>query len=221
MGNNTPAMSEQTFTTLSNREIIAVDQDSLGHQGHRVLGNGTGVDMYVKLLKSPDTVGMRIAAVCVVNWSGSQANGQAITWANLGEKVTTQSYTVRDLHTHTNLSTTASGTYTTAAIPAYGTQMLLFTSNSYTGINDGIVSNNAKGVGKLQMRMNANALEFYVSQANSVIQVFNLSGKKVIEFSALTANWYKINGSILPGTYIVRINGGNHVSEGKLPLFAK
>ena len=41
MGNNTPAMTAATFTILSNREVIAVDQDSLGYQGRiaRTTGN--------------------------------------------------------------------------------------------------------------------------------------------------------------------------------------
>jgi alpha-galactosidase len=221
MGNNTPAMSEQTFTILSNREVIAVNQDSLGLAGHRVVGNGQSVDIYVKVMKSKDTTAQRIAAVCVVNWGTGSASAQTITWANLGEKNTAQKYTVRDLHTHTNLSTTATGSFTTAAVPGNGTQMLLFSSSSVVDVRDQVGLTGPMSTGKLLTRVNANALECYVPHAGSMVQVFNLSGKEVSSFSAPTANWYKVNSHVLPGTYVVRMASGNFVLEGKVQLFSK
>ena len=221
MGNNTPVMTDSTFTILSNREVIAVDQDSLGKQGHRVAGSGSGVDVYVKVMKSKDTTAQRIAAVCVVNWGNASASGQTITWANLGEKNTSQTYTVRDLHTHANLTTNVSGSYTTAAVPGTGTQMLLFTSNAAVEIRDQVGLTGPMNTGKLLTRVNANVLECYVPHANSIVQVFSLSGKEVSAFSAPEANWYKVNGHMLPGTYILRVTGNNSAIEGKVSLFSK
>ena len=221
MGNNTPSMSEATFTILSNREVLAVNQDSLGLAGHRVAGNGSGVDVYVKVMKTKDTTAQRIAAVCVVNWGSGSAAGQAISWANLGEKNTSQTYRVRDLHTHTDLSTNATGSYTTAAVPGTGTQMLLFTSTSAVEVRDRVGLAGPMNIGKLLTRVNANAIECYVPHANSTVQVFSLSGKELSSFSAPAANWYKVNSHGLVGTYFVRITGGNFALEGKLPVFVQ
>jgi hypothetical protein len=216
MGNNTPSMNEATFTILSNREILGVNQDSLGLAGHRVAGNGSGVDVYVKTMKTADTTKSRKVAVCVVNWGGGSASGQAISWANIGEKNTSAIYSVRDLHTHTSLTTTATGSYTTAAVPGTGSQMLLFTNYTTEVLPEAGPSKNMSG--KLVTRFNANTVECYVPHANSMVRVFNLSGKEVSSFSASGANWYKVNNKVLPGTYVVRIANGSGVLEGKILL---
>jgi hypothetical protein len=221
LGNNTPAMSEATFTILSNREIVEIDQDSLGKAGTRVVGAGTGVDVYAKTLKTPDTTKYRKVAVCVINWTGNSAAAQTISWANIGEKTTTQTYTVRDLHTHANRSTNATGSFTTAGLPAYGTEMLVFTSNAITGALESEKVNTALRTGKLMTRGPANAVEFYVPHASSVIQVFSLSGKEILSSFVPTANWYTVNNRVLNGTYIVRITGKNYALEGKIPMLAR
>ena len=220
MGNNTPAMNDITFTTLANTEVIAVDQDSLGKQGHRVLGNGSSVDAYVKVMKTPDTTTTRKVAVCVVNWGSGAVGGQTITWANIGENSATKVYSVRDLNTHKSLTTSAAGSYTTAGIPAYGNQMLLFTNYS-VGVLENPVTNKAISTGKILTRVNGNIFELFVPRANSIVRVFNLSGKEISSCFAPTANWYRINSRASTGMYIVRINSDNSVLEGKAPMLAQ
>jgi alpha-galactosidase len=48
-GNDIAHMDEATKSILLNREVIAVDQDALGVQGHRVAQNGTS-EVWVKPL---------------------------------------------------------------------------------------------------------------------------------------------------------------------------
>ncbi|WP_426513683.1 glycoside hydrolase family 27 protein [Dactylosporangium sp. McL0621] len=112
-GNNLTQMSSDTRAILTNREVIAVDQDSLGRQGTRVAEDQTGRQVYSKTLS-----GSGRRAVLLLNRTGSAGN-ITVRWSDLG---LTGSATVRNLWTATDAGS-FSGSYTTS-VPAHEAVLL-------------------------------------------------------------------------------------------------
>jgi len=112
-GNDLRDMRPEIHDILTNREVIAVNQDALGREGERVARNGDA-DIWVKQLKD----GGR--AVVLLNRGGSQMN-IAVTWEEMGYPEHL-SATVRDLWQHKDL-----GKFTGkfgASVPSHGVAML-------------------------------------------------------------------------------------------------
>ncbi|MFI9813870.1 glycoside hydrolase family 27 protein [Saccharothrix variisporea] len=106
-GNKLTEMTAATRATLTNREMIAIDQDPLGRQGTKVAEDAQGLQVYSKVLSG---TGKR--AVVLLNRTGSAATITA-RWSSLG---LTGSATVRNVWTATDLGSFASG-YSTS-VPA-------------------------------------------------------------------------------------------------------
>jgi hypothetical protein len=106
-GNKLTEMTAATRAALTNREMIAVDQDALGRQGTRVAEDAPGLQVYGKVLSG---TGRR--AVVLLNRTGSAAD-ITVRWSNLG---LTGSAAVRDVWTATDRGGFATG-YTTR-VPA-------------------------------------------------------------------------------------------------------
>jgi len=111
-----PTITAATLATITNTEVIAVDQDPLGAVG-RPLASGTAV--YAKPLGS-FTSGQY--AVLVLNRS-SQSSSFIVNWTDLG-LVAGSSATARDLWTHQNLGDFA-GSYTSPSLASHDSMMLL------------------------------------------------------------------------------------------------
>jgi hypothetical protein len=77
-GADLTTLSEATLATLTNPEVIAVDQDSLGLQGVKVASYGDGLEVWSKALS---TAGER--AVLLLNRTGDPA-AIAVHWSDLG-----------------------------------------------------------------------------------------------------------------------------------------
>jgi hypothetical protein len=99
-GNNLATMSASTRAILTNREVIAIDQDALGRQGVKVAEDQSGLQVYSKVLSGG---GRR--AVALLNRTGSAATITA-RWAALG---LTGPASVRNVWTATDL-----GSFTTS-----------------------------------------------------------------------------------------------------------
>jgi alpha-galactosidase len=110
-GTNLVSASTATLSVLTNRAVIAVDQDSLGKQGREVSASG-GLDVLAKPLANGDV------AVALFNETGSAAT-ISTTAAALG-KTGSASYTLTNLWTGATSAT--SGTIS-ASVPAHGTVM--------------------------------------------------------------------------------------------------
>ena len=115
-GNLAPAITATTINTLTNAEVIAVDQDALGAVGVQVAPN-----VYAKSLGS-FTSGQ--FAVLLLNRTGVSAN-ITVNWSDLG-LVAGNSAAVRDLWAHQNPGN-FTGSYTATNIPAHGSTMLTIT----------------------------------------------------------------------------------------------
>ncbi|MFC6085904.1 glycoside hydrolase family 27 protein [Sphaerisporangium aureirubrum] len=118
-GNKLTEMSAETRAILTNREVLAVDQDELGRQGVKVAEDSTGRQVYSKVLS-----GTNRRAVLLLNRTTSAASITA-RWTDLG---LSGSGTVRNLWTGTDAGT-YSGSYTTT-VPAREAVLLTVTAGT-------------------------------------------------------------------------------------------
>ena len=88
-GNDLSKMSTTTKETLTNPEVIAVDQDPLGKQGRVVATPGNQLEVWSKELSGTNT-----RAVALFNRSGASAS-ITVQWSQIG--IPTGAATVRDL----------------------------------------------------------------------------------------------------------------------------
>lgn len=115
-----PLLTAATLNTLTNAEVIAVDQDPLGAVGRPVAG---GTAIYAKPLGS-FTSGRY--AVMLLNRS-SQSNSFTVNWSDLG-LVPGSTATVRDLWAHHDLGT-FTNSYTSPKLAPHDSMMLIITGN--------------------------------------------------------------------------------------------
>jgi alpha-galactosidase len=112
-GNDLSNMRPEIRDILTNKEVIAIDQDSLGQQGRRVVKDGDR-EVWSRELKD----GSR--AVILLNRGSSEQN-ISVNWEAIGYPASL-STTVRDLWQHKDL-----GKFTGkfgAAVPSHGVLML-------------------------------------------------------------------------------------------------
>jgi alpha-galactosidase len=217
MGNNTMAMSEATFTILANREVISVDQDSLGVQGRLTRSSG-GIEVYAKRLKSIDSVANRKTAVVILN-TGSGSASFTLNWADFGETNSAKVYHVRDLQQHKEVNAAATGSYA-VTIPGHGTAHLRFanygTADALVGISYNKISV-AQLKEQIKTRSIAGNTEIFVPEPNSMVQVFDVLGKQLSSVKVSDASWYSLNRSVFAhGACLVRVTTSGGVVAEKL-----
>jgi len=112
IGSDLRKASAATMAILTNKEVIAVDQDKLGVQGAPIATDG-GRDVFVKPLANGDRA--------VTLFNESDAPQRITTSAKAAGMPAAPAYRIRDLWTHT---TRESAGILTATVPAHGTVML-------------------------------------------------------------------------------------------------
>ncbi len=115
LGNDLTTMSSTTKSILTNTDVIAVDQDSLGVQGTKV-SDSNGLQVWSKKLAGTNKV-----AVVLLN-RNSTASNITVHWSNIG---LSGSASVRNLWSHSNVGS-FSGSYT-ANVAGHGVVMLKIT----------------------------------------------------------------------------------------------
>jgi alpha-galactosidase len=110
-GNDLSKMTPQTLAMLTNRDVIAVDQDKLGMQGHRVSAIGP-LEVWEKQLSGGEK------AVALFN-RGESASPVSVELKDVGFTPTAR---LRDLWTGQTVS--ASGGRYTATVPFHGAVLL-------------------------------------------------------------------------------------------------
>jgi alpha-galactosidase len=112
-GNDLRNMSAETREILTNREVIAVDQDPLGKQGERILKRD-GIEIWAKPLHG----GSR--AVGIFNRSEG-ASDVKVSWAEFG--LASNPRALRDLWEHRDLEPASEGWH--GPIPPHGVALLI------------------------------------------------------------------------------------------------
>jgi len=112
-GNDVRTMSPETRDILTNREVIAVDQDVLGRQGTRLIARD-GVELWGKPLKGG------AKAIALFNRNGADA-AASFSWSDAG--LSRKPSAVRDLWRHADATAADDGLR--YAIPAHGVVMLI------------------------------------------------------------------------------------------------
>ncbi len=97
MGNDLRIMTDDILKVLTDKEVIALDQDPLGKQGYRVI-DVEGKEVWVKELSNGDW------AVCMLNDTLEDAD-MSLAWSDL-EVLAGKTYKVRDLWAKKDLGTT-------------------------------------------------------------------------------------------------------------------
>lgn len=110
-GNDLRSMPAETLAILTNREVIAIDQDKLGQQGKQAWKSGD-VEIWTRPLSGGAT------AVAVFNRGKEEAKVN-VKWAELG---VSKWKSVRDLWAHTDLA--GVGPEYSATVPGHGVMML-------------------------------------------------------------------------------------------------
>ena len=113
-GNDIPHMTPEIRSILLNKEIIALDQDPLGHQGHRVHKQGD-LEVWARELAGGNR------AVLLLNRGATPAD-ISFNWAELGYPARLTA-TVHDMWRATDVAKT-SGTYTAHNVPPHGVVVL-------------------------------------------------------------------------------------------------
>jgi alpha-galactosidase len=113
-GNDIRSMNDETRDILTNKEVIAVDQDPEGKQGHRVKRNGDA-DVWAREMSD----GSR--AVVLLN-RGNSEERITVDWTDIGYPAPLRA-AVRDLWAHKSLDPTK-GSFS-ASVPSHGVVMLL------------------------------------------------------------------------------------------------
>ncbi len=116
LGCDLRSVTPAVLDIVGNRELIAVDQDSLGHMGRRVRDEGER-ETYVKLMEDSSR------AVVLLN-RGSSETSMTLQWSDLGLGGADGAF-VRDLWAHAD-----QGTYTgsyTVSVPPHGCAALRVT----------------------------------------------------------------------------------------------
>jgi alpha-galactosidase len=110
-GNDLRNVSPSILAILTNREVIAIDQDPAGKQGRRVWKSGDQ-EIWVRELASGDP------AVAVFNRAADSAD-VTVKWSDLEMKTPSHA---RDLWTHRDVN--LQGAEYTATVPAHGVVLL-------------------------------------------------------------------------------------------------
>jgi alpha-galactosidase len=115
-GNDLTKMSATTKATLTNPEVIAVNQDPLGKQGRVVATPATGLEVWSKEMSGTNT-----RAVALFNRNDSGSASIAVQWSQIG--IPTGAATVRDLWAKSDLGS-FTGSYTASGVPSHSVVML-------------------------------------------------------------------------------------------------
>jgi alpha-galactosidase len=118
-GNDLTKMSATTKATLTNAEVIAVDQDPLGKQGRVVATPGTNLEVWSKEMSGQNT-----RAVALFNRSSASA-AITVQWSQIGLPAGAAS--VRDLWAAKDVGP-ATGSYTAMNVPSHSVVMLKIVS---------------------------------------------------------------------------------------------
>lgn len=168
-GNDLRTMSEKTKSILTNKEVIAVNQDPLGIQGTRAVKNGNQ-EVWMKQLQDPTT-----KAVALFN-RGNSAAQMKVDWKDVGIN---GSASVRDLWEHKDKGVFDESYSVT--VPAHGIVMLKIKANSSIETDSIAYNKNAQSDIKVNMVDNVNTFVAIKNGDQTLVsgRDYEISGKQL------------------------------------------
>lgn len=113
-GNDLREMDAETIEILTNKEVIRINQDSLGKQGYKIFDDGDK-EVWAKALSNGDY------GVILFNRSSGDQH-ISVNWDMIAPELASASYQVRDLWKHSDLGTFKYA-YSTQ-VPSHGVSMI-------------------------------------------------------------------------------------------------
>ena len=219
-GNNIAAQSTVVFDILTNREVLAINQDSLNWGGRRVRAVTTSFELWYKRCFTRNPVSHAVIidsskmkkSVVLFN-RGASAYAYSLLRSDPIELNAAESYQVRNLWTHAVIDTlfTTETSVPSISVPATATMHLLLTPLSafVSVINnkEDVYSN--KGIASLiKARRSAQGVQIYLPVSGSVT-LFDVQGRAIASFAAPNGGqWYQVPGTaVIPGTFVVKASG--------------
>jgi len=197
-GTNLTNATSQTLSILTNRNLIAVDQDPLGKQGTEVSATG-GLDVLAKPLANGDV------AVALFNENSTPATITTTTTA-IG-KTGSSSYTLTDLWTGTTSTTT--GTIS-ATVPAHATTMYRVHGGSSTTHIEAEASGNtlagAAVIASCSACSGGQKVGYIGNGAANYVTINNINESAAGSYTLTVA--YVLNGS---RSFYLSVNGGSDI----------
>lgn len=202
-GNDIRNMSSETIEILTNSELIAVDQDSLGKQGRKIKAGNT--EVWAKELKNG-----RIA-VCFLN-RGTGAADISITWTELGDGLemnipSAASFHVKDLWQHAEKGE-YTGSYTAENVPGHDVEVVLLSSDLTQVCREAGSGSRSSAA----IRYDGISISVYNESAQGgFFQLFDSKGKIVRTQHADGGKCIMPVHNLQPGLYLFRAqtSGGN------------
>lgn len=229
-GNNLGAMNQTVFDILTNREVLAINQDSLNWAGRRVRAVTANFEIWYKRCRTRNPVGGAIVtdstrmkkAVMLLNY-GSSAYAYSLLRSDPIELNATEAYQVRNLWTHAVIDTlnTSETGVPSISVPATGTVHLLLTPLSMIvpviRDKEDIYSNN-QIASLIKGRRTAEGVEIYLPISGAVA-LFDVQGRAIASFTVSKAGWCRVPGSaMIPGTFVVKASRQDGVLTRTLVL---
>jgi len=220
-GNNLATQSNATFFVLTNREVIAVNQDSLNWCGRRVKVSGN-LELWYKRCFTRTDSGVLVTdstkmdkSVIVLNRGTSTASYTIARTDPL--ELGNSTFAVRDLWQHKIIDTITTADNLTVSVAGHGTTHLRFSLLSSVGIDSGkpLTFSNNQLTNGIQVRRMAEGLEISFP-FSGFVSILDIQGKNVASFAEARAGcWYNVPcKSLGRGTFIIK-------SSIKSGIFAK
>jgi alpha-galactosidase len=198
IGTNLTSASSTTLGILGNKNVIAVDQDSLGKQGTEV-SSANGLDVLAKPLANGDV------AVALFNENGSTAT--ISTTASAIGKTGSSSYTLTDLWSGATSTTTGS---ISASVPAHGTVMYRVHGGSSAVHIEAEASGNtvagAAVIASCSACSGGKKVGYIGNGAANYVTINNISESAAGSYTVTVA--YLLNGS---RSFYLSVNGGSDI----------
>jgi len=211
-GNDIRSMSTTTKEILTNKEAIAVDQDSLGQAGVRITTGNS--ELWVRKLLSQTSVKTDTNyAVMFFNRNNGGAVNMNITVSQISQAVgggisSGKVYTVRDLWGHKDLGEWTAGTYSTPnTVPVHDVFMIrLAPKPDPTPVIPVAISTNDNSI---QVTVGKNIIVTGVHSRPVSVTMVDLKGSAVYSQQNIRGGQCSIRTSVMPkGVYLVKVTSG-------------
>ena len=232
-GNNLASMNQTVFDIITNREVIAINQDSLNWGGRRVRAVTSNLDIWYKRCFTRDPISHAVISdqtrmkksVIILNKAATSTT-YSLLRSDPIELNAAEAYQVRNLWTHAVIDTlnTVETGVPLVTIPATGSVHLLLTPMSVIVpvIRDDEIKkqSNTQIASLIKGRRSSDGgIQIFLPMSGSVT-LFDVQGREIASFAAPNSGqWYQVTGSaVIPGTFVVKASGQGCVLTKTLVL---